>query len=183
MSAETSQAPLEVKNGVQSFGPEQQWQMRMMTDVTGQGMLLGNTPQHRLLTLVSSTGAGLFITTPNDSDGFGGPDKLPGNFRDTKHFATQSGDKSRETKLALCNADGSGLRIQAGAGAKPVVHLAIADGTSSITLTTGYIAIQCMGTEMIFHGNEGKITVTYLIVQEHIKGQGTNKMQSSGMLI
>lgn len=162
----------EVINGHAAYGREQQWQMQADTDVAGAGLITINGKRDRITTLVNATGAGLFMQTANTEGGFGGEERLPTNIRGTKHFATQSGDKSKQTLLALCNADGSGLRIQSGGGVKPVVHLAIADGTSSITLTEGYIAVQCMGTETIWHGREGKISVTYQIIQEHIKGYG-----------
>lgn len=161
----------EAVNGSDSYGKLCFPNMVYHTDTCGAGFYSINGNKDRITTLVSSRGAGLYIKTENEY-GLGDGTKMPPGHRGTKHFATQSGDKSKETLLALCNADGSGLRIQSGGGKKPVIHLAIADGTSSITMTKGYIAIQCEGTETIWHGNEGKITVTYHLIQEHIKGHG-----------
>lgn len=161
----------EAVNGSNSFGTLCFPNMIYHTDTANQGMLCVHGHQHDIASFFNSTGAGVYLQTSN-TKGLGDGSKMPPGHRGTKHFATQSGDKSKETLLALCNADGSGLRIQSGGGKKPVIHLAIADGTSSITMTKGYIAIQCEGTETIWHGDEGKITVTYQLIQEHIKGHG-----------
>lgn len=161
----------EVRNGFDSFGALSPPNMVLLTDTGGGGFFSIKGHEYEVTSAVGSTGAGLITITANTS-GMGDGKAPPPNPRATKHFATQSGDKSKETLLALCNADGSGLRIQSGGGKKPVIHLAIADGTSSLTMTKGYIAIQCEGTETIWHGNEGKISVTYQIIQEHIKGHG-----------
>ena len=161
----------EAENGSNSYGKLCFPNMIYHTDTAGAGLVSINGKKSRMTTLVNSRGAGLYIQTENEYGLGDGTQTAPGP-RGTKHFATQSGDKSKQTLLALCNADGSGLRKQSGGGGKPVVHLAIADGTSSITLTQGFIAIQCMGTETIWHGEAGKISVTYQIIQEHIKGYG-----------
>jgi hypothetical protein len=170
MSTKTSQAPAEVRNGVDSFGLEQQWQMQMDTNVVGAGSYHIHGPKNDISGFKGKMGGGLSIISQTDSS-FGNNSTLPNNHRGTKNSDTQTGNGSKPTITSLANPDGTGMTLDSGAGRSPTMHMSTSDGLCSMTMTSangGAIILRVGQTELVVNGAKGQVEVTKQVVQEKI---------------
>jgi hypothetical protein len=145
--------------------------MIVFTDTGGAGVISIRGAENCTTQLVGTMGGGLFIISPSKS-GLGDGKSPPQDERGTKSVLTQTGDKSKATLMVLKNPDGTGMTVDSGGGRKQTIHLATGDGQNGILITEGFVALYSKGTEMIVHGNAGKITHTYALIQETNRGSG-----------
>lgn len=169
MASCNADVPRHVSRGFETEGEMAPAMMRSAEGPDGAGWKVINGKKNRVASFHNSRGAGLFMQTENEYGQGDGMTPAPGP-RGTKHFASGTADNSKPTFVKLSNTDGSMISFDGGGGRKSTILIATGDGKNGVLITDGFVALYSKGTELIVHGNAGKITSTYHLIQETNKG-------------
>lgn len=155
----------EVGNAFKNIGPLGPPNTIAFTDPANAGLVSFLSKTHSVTQFVGKRGPCLCFVTELDN-GLGDGTEVPREERGTRNAATLSGDNSKPTITALKNPDGTGLTIVSGGGQKPTIQLALGDGSSSVTIMPGYIAMQTGGVELTVDQKRNMVWATGIRVME-----------------
>jgi hypothetical protein len=164
-------APAEVVNGLNSEGELSGFNQLHATCSGGNGFGAIRAKNKCVTFAAGNDGSGFF--TSCDAVGeWGNGTKPPTGERGTAFFASGTAKTGRNSITRMCNADGTGVNLVSGGSGKPTILVSTGDGQNGMLITSGFVALYSMGTELILHGYAGKITSTYHLIQETNKGAG-----------
>lgn len=162
--------PAEVVNGLNSEGELSGFNQLHATCSGGNGFGAIRGDKWCVVQALGNDGSGFVTACKSPGGGLGDGTKPPTGERGTSNFMAGTA-KNRETITRMCNGEGTGISIKTGSG-KPTMLLSTGDGQNGILITDGFVALYSKGTELIVHGNAGKVTSTYHLIQETNKGGG-----------
>ena len=174
-------APNTVRNAFDKEGRKAPPHIVELSGTDNSVITLANGLKNRVNQVLNCRGAGLVMITPN-SAGVGDCKSDAPNKRATASFATQSGDLSQPTLVALCCSDGGGITIDGGGGRQSTILACTSSGKGSISITDNAISLCVGGTEFVVYA-DGRVTSTYSVVQERNRGGGTVNPPSSGKAV
>ena len=138
------------------------------TDTGGAGLVSIRGSKNCITQVVGNAGGGVVSFSPSKS-GLGNGTETPKDARDTKSFASQTGDASRPTITSVANPDGTGITLDSGGGRSPTMHMSTPDGLCSITMTSaggGSITLRVGSTELVVNGAKAQVEVTKQVIRE-----------------